>query len=290
MTKGSPAPQWQDIGWNSIFLQLPASWQPTVIYPSYLFFEDEGQAIFEIKWQQIKGKFSSKKNLAGIQKTLINGELSTWEIPPDLQHLLTSYTVSGFQLQHENNSSHGLLIYCSICKRVTLLQWYFNPESEKKILKQILTSFRDHTEEADQIWTVFDIKTLLPVEAELLSHEFLPGQYTLCFELGITSVTLYRFKPAAILLQNKNIGEFGTALINKEPLEVENHSAIWHYRAKGLERFLVKTRSQPACQWMRLWHNVEQNVILGVKAEGKRFTETGWLEEICDNYVEIESR
>ena len=76
----------------------------------------------------------------------------------------------------------------------------------------------------------------------------------------------------------------------KSAMEVENHSAIWHYRTKGLERFLAKARSQPACQWMRLWHNVEQNVILGVKAEGKRFTETGWLEKICDNYVEIESR
>jgi hypothetical protein len=290
MTKGTPAAQWQDIGWNSIILQLPASWQPTVIYPSYLFFEEKGQAVFEIKWQQIRGKFSSKKNLAGIKGALKNGELNTWEIPPDFQNLLASYTVSGFQLQHENGSSHGMLIYCSTCKRVTLVQWYFDPENEKKILKHILASFRDHSEEADQAWSVFDIKTLLPIEAELLSHEFLPGRYTLNFELGTTSVTLYRFKPAAVLLQKKNIGEFGTALINKEPLEVENNRASWHYRAKGLERLLTKTRKQPACQWMRLWHNQEQNVILGVKAEGKCFTETGWLEKICDNYISIESK
>ncbi len=290
MIDGSSAVQWQDIGWNGTFLQIPASWQPTVIYPSYLFFEDEGQAIFEIKWQKIGGKFSIKKNLAQIQATLKNGKLHTWEIPPDLQRLLTPYTVTGFQLLQENKSSHGMLLYCPTCKRVTLMQWHFDPESEKYILEKILASFRDHPKKAEQAWSVFDIRTLLPVEAVLQSHEFLPGRYTLCFELGVTSVTLYRFKPAAILLQNKDIGEFGTALINKKPLEVNNGKASWHYKAKGLERFLAKARSQPACQWMRLWHNHEQNVILGVKAEGKRFTETGWLEKICDNYTSTESQ
>lgn len=105
-------PPLQNIGWNGVLLHLPQTWQPTIIYPSYLFFEEEGQAIFEIKWQQIHGKFSSKKSFAQIRETMKKRELDTWELPPDLQLLLAPYTVSGFQLHYGNNHSHGLLLYC----------------------------------------------------------------------------------------------------------------------------------------------------------------------------------
>jgi hypothetical protein len=286
MIDAPQTPTWQDIGWNGVSLQLPHSWQPTIIYPSYLFFEDEGQAVFEIKWQQIRGKFSPRKNFVQIRETLKNGtQMDPWHIPPELQPLLAHYTVSGFQLQHENNRSHGLLLYCSKCRRATLVQWYFDPARRKNILQHILASLRDHPEGVEQAWSVFDIKTLLPVEAALQSHEFLPGRYTLCFELGSTTVTLYRFKPAAVLLQNKHIGEFGTPLLNREPVEAGNGWASWRYRAEGLELLLAKARRDPPWQWMRLWHDPEQNVILGVKAEGKPLTETDWLGKICANFT-----
>jgi hypothetical protein len=291
MIQESPASQWQDIGWNGLFFQLPASWQPTVIYPSYLFFEQAGMPALEIKWQQIRGEFSSSKNFAQRQGALKNGaQLYPWEIPPDLHSLLTSYEVAAFQLQNENSRSHGLLLYCPQCKQATLVQWYFEPESNKNILKQIFASFRDHPEGDEQTWSVFDIRTLLPANAALQAHEFLPGRYTLSFGLDGTAVTLYRFKPAVILLQNKQLGQFGTALLNREPLEEGNGWASWHHRAKGLELLLAKARRNPAWQWMRLWHEPEHNVIHGVKAEGKNVTDTGWLERICDNYVSIESQ
>lgn len=290
MTKELSQTGWQDRGWNGLFFQLPASWQPTVIYPAYLFFAREGNPALEIKWQQIRGRFAAEKILDQIRATLTNEtRLSPWDLPPDLRPLLAGYTVSGFQLQHEHNCSHGLVLFCPGCGRATLLQWYIDIVGEKETLARILESFQDHSKGQDRLWSLYDIRTRLPAEATLRSHEFLPGRYTLCFEINDTAITLYRFKPAGILLHQKNIGQFGASLLNRPPLAEGNGWASWLYRAEGLKLLLVKARRNPPWQWMRLWHEPEHNAILGVRAEGKRPIETGWLEKICESYTSLES-
>ena len=287
----SPANGWQEIGWNGLFLTLPASWQPTVIYPDYLFFEQEGKPVLEIKWQQIHGRFSAEKILRQIKGTLKKQiRLEKWDIPQDIQLLLASYTFSGFQFQHEDNCRHGLVLFCPECRRTALLQWYIDPTAEKTTLTRILESFHDHPEGPDQLWSMYDVQAHVPVEVTLLSHEFLPGRYTLNFDFKGTAITMYRFKPAQVLLKGKNIGEFGKSLLNRPPVSEGNGRASWLYRAQGLELLLAKARRNPPWQWMRLWHEPEHNVILGVKAEGKRLTETGWLEKICENYISLKSQ
>lgn len=288
MTTESSVPHWQDRGWNGLFFQLPASWQPTVIYPAYLFFEQEGKPALEIKWQQIQGGFSAEKILDQLRSNLTNEtRLAPWTPPREIQQLLAAYTVSGFQAQHENSCRHGLILFCPECKRVTLLRWYMDFADEKKTLGRILESFRDHGEGPKQLWSLYDIRMLLPAGAVPRSHEFLPGRYTLCFENNGTAVTLYRFKPAGTLLHNKNIGKFGASLLNRPPREEGGGQAFWLYKAKGLELLLAKARRQPPWQWMRLWHEPEHNAILGVKAEGKCLIETGWLETICADYTSL---
>ncbi|MCL7487837.1 MAG: hypothetical protein M8357_06665 [Desulfobulbaceae bacterium] len=289
MTQDSPAAYWQDIGWNSLFLQLPPSWQPAVIYPAYLYFEQDGQPVLEVKWQKIHGRFSAAKILAQLGKSLEPGvEPEHWDLPEDLHSHLASYTVTGFQLRQEHSHSHGLVIFCPACNRVTLLQWYIDTIREHHQLARILGSFRDHSEGSDRLWTIYDIRAHLPGEAELQSHEFLPGRYTLCFDLKDTAITLYRFKPAAVLLNRKNIGEFGRSLMDRQPLEEDKDRAFWQFKAEGMELLLAKARRNPVFQWMRLWHEPRHNVILGIRAEGKRRMKSGILDRLCANYTSLE--
>lgn len=288
MPHGLDATGGQEIGWNGLFLKLPASWEPTVIYPDYLFFEDQGRAVFEIKWQQIRGRYSSDKSLQQLRKTLKDsGSLHIVNVPSAFHHFLHPRTVSGFELRHGKRKNSGVIIHCPACNRVTLMQWYFDTDDNTQLLENIVTSFADHPEDEQQLWAMYGIRALLPREAGLKSHEFLPGRYIICFDLNGLMLTLYRFKPAAIILQNKSIGVFGTNLVAHEPLEEGNGWASWSHKAAGVDLLLAKLRKKPVVQWMRLWHVHEQNVILGVRAECRRMVATSFLNNICEHYSSI---
>ncbi len=290
MNNESPPTRWQEIGWDGLFFHIPFSWQPTVIYPAYMYFENKGRPAFEIKWQQVGGGFSPNKILDQLRLAQKNASsLDAWDVPRELQLRLEGLSVSGFRLQHGEKPSHGLVIHCPACGRTTLMQFHFDMEREMNLPARITGTFRDHPESSEQIWSVYDISAVLPDAAKLLTHEFLPGRYTLCFDLGGTRLTLYRFKPAAVLLGTNNIAEFGSQLVNRDPVEILEGSALWDHTAKGLELMLATARRKPVHQWMRLRHDPGHNVILGVRAEGKRWNGTGWLEKICNNFTSLDT-
>jgi hypothetical protein len=280
--------RWQDIGWNGIVFKVPSSWQPTVIYATNLFFEEEGSPVFEIKWQKIQGKFSLQDGLKQLQKTLPeDASLVANDLQPDLHRTLFTNTASGFQIEYGNRANDGIIIFCAECNHVILIQWYFNTEINKGILTEILQSLQDHVNNETQLLAVYDIKAKIPCQAALQSHEFLPGKYTVCFELGATVLTLYRFKPAAIILKNSSLGQFGQEILSQRPEKEDKRQASWNYRLNGLNALLAKLRRKPTSTWMRLWYNADQNAILGVKAVGNNLTETSWLEHICEHFMSI---
>ena len=277
--------QWQEIGWNGLVVQLPATWQPTVIYPAYLFFEHEGKPVFEIKWQNVRGRFSAEKALGQIQESLPKEtRLNKWDLPEDLRQLVSSFTAEGFQLQQDNYLGHGLVLFCPACKQATLLQWYIETGKNRSLLVHILGSLKDHSETQEQLWSLYDIRAWLPADALLRSHEFLPGKYTLSFDYKGVVLTLYRYKPAAVLLEKESISEFGSKFMETKPMDEGNGWATWQTKAEGINLLLAKLRRKPLWNWMRLWHDPEHNVILGVKAEGKYSTKHDWLGKICNDY------
>lgn len=288
MTGHTAAVPWQETAWNGISLQLPANWQPSVIYPDYLFFEQEGFPVFELKWQLLRGKFSVEKTFRQLRRSFPQtSRLSAWKIPPDIQSLLTDFTAAGFRVQEDNSRSYGLILFCPECRKVTLLQWRFDPLRQKNFFTTTLASFRDHSSDPDELWTIFDVRMLLPSDAQLRSHEFLPGRYILGFALNGTLTTLYRFKPAAALLDDTTLGGFGHSLTGRMPVAEEQNQAFWLYRARRLDLLLAKARRSPSWQWMRLRHDPGHNVILGVKAEGKPAADTDWLEKIYAHFTAI---
>ena len=286
MTTEAHSSRWQQIGWNGLLFQLPETWQPTVIYPDYLFFEQEGTPVFEIKWQTAGGQFSPHNTLAQLDKSLPDEvRIDNWDLPPVFQQLFPTYTVSGFQIEHEKRYNNGMIIFCPRCDRIILVQWYIDTERNSEILSTIFRSIQDHTESTKQVWSIYDINVKLPKAVTLRKHEFVPGKYTLCFEYGKTTLTLYRFKPAAVILNNTSLGTFGQDLLDRHPKEEGEEMASWQYQARGIDLLLAKLRRKPLWNWMRLWHDPKQNVILGIKAEGKRLTDTGWLETVCENFT-----
>ena len=83
------AEQWHEIAWDGVVLQLPRSWQPTVIHKSYLFFEQDGQPAFAIKWEQVRGRFSAKRIFNRLQQSLKPSKsvLTPWNVQDELPEI-----------------------------------------------------------------------------------------------------------------------------------------------------------------------------------------------------------
>lgn len=275
------------IGWNGIRMQVPASWQPAVILNNYLLLEDQYTLIFEIKWQEIKGKFSADRILRKLQKSVTDADLHRWNLPDPWQEALSRYSCQGFRWQNETRAGKGVLLYCPDCCRATLLQFHCASAGRDESCLHLLHSLRDHPEGAHQLWAVFDIRAELPVTARLVSQEFLTGRYTITFDLANQNLSLLRFKPAAELLRNQTLTEFGATLAGCMIPEQKKNPLLanWYKSAGQAERFLARLRRQHTDSCMRLWHLPEKNVLLGLKMEGKRPIDPELFEKLCTGYT-----
>jgi len=285
-----PGAQWQEIGWNGITLQLPSGWQPTVILPSYLFFENNGIPVFEIKWEQAQGSFSAERVLSRISRVVgAEHPVSPWMIPASLAIRPESFVSEGFRVRQDKYDCHGIILHCLHCQRTTLMQFYLDPAGEETTVRRIMQSFADHSAPGDTLWAVYDIRALLPVRAKLQSSEFVAGRYTLAFAWEKAVITLYRFRPAALILANQSLVDFGASLADgASPVVSTTDTATWTGRATGFNLMRARLRRQPVWLWLQLRYLVDKNVILGVRAEGKRSFDPQQLEKIAGNLTVTE--
>ena len=138
---------------------------------------------------------------------------------------------------------------------------------------------------------MYDIRARLPVQAELKSHEFLVGRYTLSFALKATNIYLYRFKPAAAILKNQSLQEFGASLAG-DAVCIDNKSdrtATWEYTASGLDRLPVMFRRKPGWIWLQLRFKKDKNAILAVKGIGNQAMDRELMEHIAENFIVTET-
>ena len=280
---------WQDIAWGGVSLQLPADWQPSIIHKSYLFFEHEGNPAFAIRWEKIRGSFSAEKILHRMRKSFKHGSaaLEQWDRQDELQEKYNKFSITAYTWHDDGGKGKGLLLYCSDCSRATLIQLYEKDSREKGIVDHILATYCDHPSGPEQEWSMFDIRALMPVDAELQSHEFLAGRYTLSFLLNSSTLTLYRFKPSAAILLHQSIREFGSSLADGAPLveKGSDEEAYWEFRASGLQKLAVRLRRKPGWIWLKLKELKEHNAILAVKASGKDKMDEKIVEHITDHFV-----
>ena len=268
-------------------MTLPADWQPTLIYDSYLLFEQNGRPAFEIKWKTIRGQFSPKRILRKLHRALkpAGTSVEPWPLPEQIPALQPDLSMMGFQWQGSKQGCRGLLLYCPHCERVTLLQVYGSGQARIADLESIMASFSDHSDSDDQCWSMYGLKARLPVQAKLLRHEFLIGRFELSFTLQGRTMTLYRFKPAATILANQSLHDFGAPLAAPAPcIEKEPDQVTWEQELRGLSKLLALLKRKPACTRLHLWHLQEKNAILGIKVTGKRSLARELVNKVTENF------
>lgn len=275
--------------WNGIRLHVPESWHPAVILKDYLLFEEQYRPVFELKWQQIRGRFNPRRLISRLQKKQPDQLLVDWELPPLWRQSLVRFSAHGLHWHGDGSEGYGALLYCRECSRAILLQFHGTVALDAPFVSELLGSLQDHTADQMQPWAIFDIRAELPVTATLLAQEFLPGRFTLSLDIDGQVLTLLRFKPAAELLRNQTLLQFGVDLTgipntgtHDDPFTVQ----LQQYRI-GLHRLLAKLRRQPSDHSLYLRHITENNVILGIRAQGRRPIAPELLHAITSHFAPV---
>lgn len=290
---------WKEFAWDGFCFMAPSVWQVGKIGPRYLMLEDESGPALEIKSGRVKGRFSHKahlRRLATLHGKKLREPLREDPIPSEWEKALDKYEAINFSWRGETIGGMGVLVYCAHCRRATLIQFYQKGRYQRKnIYRRILESFRDHRKDNQVIWSVFDIRAMLPERFKLVRHRFEAGAFELVFKTKAQKITLHRWGPASILLRDIDLIRFAQTMIPHHEgkvryvIEAGNNAVEWGVKPSPSlwDQWWSKIKRKPAFQWYRLWHLEEKNRILGVLIQGKRAIDSRFLNLICTNYESI---
>ena len=283
------------IAWNGITLSVPDSWQIGRLDHRHLVFQADGAAVMEIKWNQIRGRFSAKsqlKRLTAVQDRRTNVGVISWPPPAEWAKALEGFQVDGFEWSTSGFSGRGVLLYCPVCRTATLIQFFIRqPRSSVDGFAAILDSFQDHRDDGLMLWSLFDIRAELPEGYLLAEHAFKPGNFTLAFTDRRRSLTLFRWAPAAALLVDQPLDAFASAAMGLAaerltPCTLGGYPTVQWRIDKGAKKLwpLPPIGEGPPYRQGRIWHVEDHNRILGVSLADTRPIAGDHLSEICASY------
>lgn len=283
------------IAWNGISLSVPDVWQLVRIDSRHLVFEENGAAIMELKWNQIRGRFSAKSHLKRL--TAAHGkrnkvDLEPKPLPAEWSKALEGFQVDGFEWNSRDTSGRGAVLYCPVCRTATLIQ-FFKRDSLLSLNRfvGVLGSYRDHRDDGLTVWSVFDIRAVLPRVYLLTEHIFKPGNFSMAFMNKSRSLNLFRWAPAAALLGDQSLGVFASAVIGLAADQftsgtVNGYPATrWHIGTKTRKPWpLGRTGGTTPYRQGGIWLIEDHNRILGVSLTDRRPITGDQLSEICASY------
>jgi len=281
--------------WNGIHLSVPSTWELARIDTRHLFFDNHASPAMEIKWGPVKGRFSHRSHL----KKLITRQrhhpgkiLEEWHLPPTWEKALTTFIAKGFSWQSGVDNGRGAILFCPSCKTAVMFQ-IFNIDghiSDEAILG-ILKSLQDHRNDDQTAWTVFDIHALLPKVFQLGHYQFKPGNYELAFSNGFQTVKLFRWAPASAFLSQNSLSQFAANALGFSQENLVTTSSLEHpavewlsNKTAGGHHWLYRFRQKSAFHWVRVWHVLKKNRILGIRLDSKKPIDADMMTNICVNY------
>jgi len=287
---------WREVAWNGIRFETPRSWEPARVGSRYLLFEDDARPVMEVKWGKVTGRFSHAAQL----KRLSTGKgrkqrpaVTPSDLPPPWAAALNAFEGEGFSWRAEGMQARGAILYCPTCRQAAMIQFFgLGSGVRREDPPRVLASYRDHADREWAAWSLFDIRALIPDSFRLLRHRFAAGYFELAFGGGGRKICLHRWAPARVLLGRTGLEGFARQRIGfpeGEPVMGAwgGHPVVeWVVGpAPGRgARWWARFKSRTPYKWLRLWHLEGENRILAVRAESRRPTDTGLLDDVCAAY------
>lgn len=282
------AASWQQVAWDEVSLEIPARWSPARVEARELAFEEDGEVALELGWRQAGAAFSFDRPLGDLRrKARRRGALFLERPLPAAPP--AGVEGRGFEWREPHRTALGAILFCRECRKASLLQFPGGAgaaETEHRAAR-VLSSFRDHRADGRRAWRLFDAEALLPARFRLQRSRFEAGRYTLEFRARGEALTLLRWAPAAVLLEEHPLPAFAARFAGGHGGEFrprpfgggEAVEAVERPPAAGLPRLLARLTRR--FRRIRLWHDAARNRILGVRWEARREIDDGEMEALC---------
>ncbi len=299
--------RWDEIAWNGIAFQKPSCWEIATIGRNYLMLGTQTGPRMEINWGKPSkaashhhrlNQFKAAKRYFGRRKHGLSADV--WNPPQSWLDALPTHEVGGFSWK--NPAGNALIISCSSCNRTSLFQFYQSSSEDHAhfhtIVSKLLSTFRDHSENNLQRWTVFDIRATLPAAFQIKSYQFSSGFMEMVFFTNGLRISLYRWSPASVLLAGRKLSEFAgllpfypepslleAGLLQSETIGDANRMEWEKTPSLSLLNRLAAFLSVGfSHQRFLIRHIAETNRILAVRSESRQSVDSNLFDQIVADY------
>ena len=282
---------WKTIAWNGLRFEVPGDWDPARIGPRHLLLASEVGPVMEIKWATVQGRFSGRRRLRELARQVGRRGAAFREtaLPEPWRPFLSGFEAAGFQWDGGGERAVGALLYCPACRTASMVQ-FLGPAAARNAAR-VLASLRDHRGDGKVAWALYDVAALLPRDYVLGRHRFEAGRFALEFMGRGRRLTLYRWAPAAVLLQDRSLAAFaetaaGGVRMALRPLTSAGHPAV-EGRDPAADRPGGRWLARLGLSWfrrLRVWHLADRNRILGVRLEGRRPIDDAEMNAVSESY------
>jgi hypothetical protein len=287
--------EWKAIAWNGVCFEVPGGWEPARVGRRHLLLEAEPGPVMEIKWAQAKGRFSGQRRLRALAGMVGRKGAAFRKTAPskNWRAVAENFEAEGFQWESGVERAEGVLLYCPVCRTVSLIQFLERPQGGiiSRDAVRVLASFRDHRRDDRVAWALYDIAALLPRHFALERHRFEAGRFVVAFKGRGRRLTLYRWAPAEVLLQNRSLADFAGTIAGEANLVFRPVTGAAHPAVEGGD----PPPSGPGGMWrarlgmawfrrLRLWHVPARNRIMGIRLEGRRPIDGHEMQTVSEGY------
>jgi hypothetical protein len=294
--RDSGSGEWKTVAWNGVCFEAPADWEPARIGRRHLMLEAAPGPVMEIKWAAVTGRFSDRSQLRtlGGRVTRRGAAFRKTALPEDWRAAVKGFDAQGFQWDAGDERAMGALLYCRGCRTASLVQFLERPAAASiaRDAVRVLASLRDHRSDDRVAWALYDIAALLPARFTLDRHRFDAGRFVVEFKGPGRRLTLYRWAPAEVLLQNRSLADFAGAVAGDTRLRFRPLAGVAHPAVEGcppppagpVGRLRLRLGMTWFCR-LRLWHVASRNRILGMRLEGRRPIDGLEMQTVSEGYA-----
>jgi len=279
----SPDESWQQIAWRGLQVEVPITWNPTILIGSdkegYCRFDDAEHPHLELKWLKCTPKHSISQivdnYLAGLAK-----KNKRKELPFPVRRDTRIVTLDN--IEHEcfewiaAGSAINMAVLCEDCERLTIVRVLFPEDSpDRKIAKRVLRSFRDHTQTGQKPWAIYGLRFETGPKYKLSDYDFDAGRSLIILEDGPAKIEAVRLGLANVVLRKKTIKDVVLKdAIGKSWSKTSEFTPVTMNGHRGFDVRVVHPtiltrlfrRNKPV--FARIWECEESNTIHAVSWRG----------------------
>lgn len=295
------AESWKTVAWDGVSFSVPEDWDPARVGRRHLMLESAPGPVMEIKWAAVAGRFSEDRHFRKLARRVgrSGGAFRKTTLPAAWRPCVENFESTGFQWDAGAERAAGVLLYCPGCRTASLIQFLERPGADivTSAAARVLASFRDHRSDGRTAWALYDVAADLPDRFVLDRCRFEAGRFTLEFKGPGCRLELFRWAPAEVLLEGRDLSDFARTVAGGNgpafrDLTLHGQPAVDGGDAKptGAGERLLARLGLARFRRLRVWHVAGCNRILGVRLEGRRPIEDSDIQAVSDAYGMAEQR